>query len=64
MEGTGFTYAAIKKCLYELAKFIRDSLKPDRMNGFDLQSILEDDDDDDDEDDDLEDDEIDEYMQE
>ena len=44
MENTGLTYTALKQCLYELANFIRESLVPDRLHTFDLQSILEADD--------------------
>ena len=44
VENTGVKYSALKNCLFELANFIRESLVPDRMQGFDLQSILEEDD--------------------
>ena len=44
MENTGITYTSLKQCLYELANFVRESLVPDRMHGFDLQTILEEDD--------------------
>ena len=43
-ERTGIKYTALKPCLYNLANFIRESLDPDRLHGFDLQTILEDDD--------------------
>ena len=36
MSSTGITYTALKPCLYDLANFIRESLSPDRLYGFDL----------------------------
>ena len=44
LEVTGITYKALKQCLYELANYIRESLTPDRLYGFDLETILEADD--------------------
>jgi len=44
MKVTGYTYSALKQCLHELANYIRESLAPDRLKGFDLQTILEADD--------------------
>jgi len=41
LEVTGITYKALKQCLYELANYIRESLTPDRLYGFDLETILE-----------------------
>ena len=35
----GYTVDELRPCLYDLAYFIRDSLKPDRLTGFDLESI-------------------------
>ena len=36
LKVTGYTYTAIKQCLYTLANYIRESLVPDRLQGFDL----------------------------
>ena len=41
LEVTGITYKALKQCLYELANYIRESLTPDRLYGFNLETILE-----------------------
>ena len=38
---TGFSILMIKEPLYQLAQFIRENLTPDRLEGFDLESILE-----------------------
>ena len=41
LKVTGYKYTALKQCLYELANNVRDSLTPDRLYGFDLETILE-----------------------
>lgn len=38
---TGYSISMIKEPLYELAKFIRENLTPDRLEGFDLEAIIE-----------------------
>ena len=37
---TGYKIGALRQGLYELAQYIRNSLKPDRLAGFDLESVL------------------------
>jgi hypothetical protein len=38
---TGYSISMIKEPLYKLAMFIRENLTPDRLEGFDLDAILE-----------------------
>ena len=38
---TGYSMSMIKEPLYELSKFIRENLTPDRLEGFDLEAILD-----------------------
>ena len=38
---TGYSMSMIKEPLYQLAKFIRENLTPDRLEGFDLEAIME-----------------------
>ena len=37
---TGYSITMILDPLYKLAKFIRENLTPDRLEGFDLEGIL------------------------
>ena len=37
---TGYSISMIKEPLCELAKFIRENLTPDRLEGYDLDAIL------------------------
>ena len=36
---TGYSITMISEPLYHLAKFIRENLTPDRLEGFDLEAI-------------------------
>ena len=38
---TGYSIMMLKEPLYALSKFIRENLTPDRLEGFDLENILE-----------------------
>jgi hypothetical protein len=37
---TGYSIDNLKQCLLDLAMFISDNLQPDRLDSFDVQSIL------------------------
>ena len=38
---TGYTIEMLKQALFELSMFIRNNLSPDRLAGFDIDSVLE-----------------------
>lgn len=37
---TGYTIQMLRQALFELSMFIRNNLSPDRLAGFDLDSVL------------------------
>ena len=37
---TGYSFEMLKKALFELSMFIRNNLSPDRLAGFDIDSVL------------------------
>ena len=38
---TGYTIEMLKQALFELSMFIRNNLSPDRLAGFDIDSVME-----------------------
>jgi hypothetical protein len=38
---TGYRIEDLKQCLFECCTFIRNNLTPDRLVGFDIDSLLE-----------------------
>ena len=41
VKPTGYTLGMLIEPLYELCTFIRQNLKPDRLEGFDIEAIKE-----------------------